>query len=97
MSGYPLCKGAGVQVSLQTPRTSGNTRIERFRREAIIAGGSSPPSVACVSYPHGRTTMAVMLYVTGKSLDHRLRVGRCTTGITAFYSDRPADALAYIP
>jgi serine/threonine protein kinase len=49
---------------------------ERFRREASIAGRFDHPNiVACEEFiQQGRSTMAVMRYVPGKTLDHRLRM-----------------------
>jgi eukaryotic-like serine/threonine-protein kinase len=51
---------------------------ERFRREAMIAEGIDHPHiVACDGFvTRGRTTVAVMRYVAGKSLEHRLRTGK---------------------
>jgi serine/threonine-protein kinase len=67
-----------VALKLLAEEASGTIEgRERFRREALIAGRFDHPHiVACEEFiQQGRTTMAVMRYVPGQSLDHRLRMG----------------------
>jgi serine/threonine protein kinase len=51
---------------------------ERFRREAMIAERIDHPNiVACDGFlQQGRTTVAIMRYVPGKSLEQRLKAGK---------------------
>jgi serine/threonine-protein kinase len=69
------------QVALKVLADDASETIEgreRFRREARITSGIQHPHiVACDGFiQQGRTTVAVMRYVAGKSLEHRLRLGR---------------------
>ena len=69
------------QVALKVLADDASETIEgreRFRREAMITSGIEHPHiVACDGFiQQGKTTVAVMRYVAGKTLDHRLRAGR---------------------
>ena len=69
------------QVALKVLADDASETIEgreRFRREARITSGIEHPHiVACDGFiQQGRTTIAVLRYVAGKSLEHRLRGGR---------------------